>query len=66
MYSAAQYRSDLARAAKPARKAASVFGKSLLKLDPFKSFGPCFLMVAWSMVLFFQFLFFTGRRLANR
>jgi hypothetical protein len=66
MYSAAKYRSDLEKACKPVKKASTVFGKSLLKLDPFKTFGPCFLMVAWAMLLLFQTAFFTGRRLINR
>ncbi len=65
MYSAAHYRTDLAKAWKPVRYSTVAFWKTLPKLDPFASFGPCFLMVARFMWLFFQFAFFTGRRLVN-
>ena len=66
MYSYARYRSDLKKAWKPVRKSADAFGKKLRTLDPFTYFGPCLALCAWLTLFFFQFAFFTGRRLANK
>ncbi len=65
MYSATRYRTDLAHAWKPVKKVVAVFWKSLLKLDPFKTFGPCLLMVVRIIWFLTQGAFFIGRRLTN-
>lgn len=66
MYNDARYKKDLSGSWKPVSKASAVFGKSLLKLDPYKMFGLCFLMVARFMWFTFCYAFFTGRKLINR
>ena len=65
MYPMARYRSDLTKASRPVKKSMSVFGKSLLKFDPFKSFGPCVTMCVWFIGFLFQFAFFTTRKFIN-
>lgn len=65
MYSSQRYHSDLLKAVKPVQKSAAVFGKSLSKLDLFKICMPCLVMVAQLVWFFYQFAFFTGRRLLN-
>lgn len=65
MYSAARYRLDLKRSSAPLRKAAIAFGKSLLRLVPFTSFGLCCYMVALFMVYVIQCVWFSMRRLTN-
>jgi hypothetical protein len=65
MYSASQYRTDLAHAWHPAQKSIAVFGKVFLKLDPFQSFFPCCVMMAGFTWFFIQTVFFTFRKLIN-
>lgn len=65
MYSASQYRQDCKKSWNRVTKAATAWAKSPLVSDPFKSFGPCCLMVAWFFLFLIAGALFTVRRIVN-